>query len=131
MKEGKLSLLLLLCLTRLFCKKQGTDIKGAFMAVTAALGKLESAAESSKTVFLWHDDFGYIVTRAEAMGTGLQASVLLKIPFSMQPGTNFAKLVKANRLLMRQTPEQQRERTVEILNLDCLGITGVSAIHKK
>merc|ERR1719174_3487924 len=66
--------------TRIISMEMGADIKGVFERFVLAVNMVEEVVSQEGYGFMHNDHLGYILVCPSNLGTGLRASVMLKIP---------------------------------------------------
>jgi len=65
---------------RCISMQDGGNVKEVFARFARAINSVEESLKSSNTGYAYHDHLGYITTCPSNVGTGLRASVMLKLP---------------------------------------------------
>jgi len=65
---------------RIISMQKGADIKAVFQRFCIAAGKVEEVCKAEGYDFMHNDHLGYILTCPSNLGTGLRASVMIKVP---------------------------------------------------
>lgn len=72
--------------TRIISMQKGADIKEVFTRFVTAVNQVEKVVKAEGFEFMHNDHLGYVLTCPSNLGTGLRASVMIKIPlFSQKP----------------------------------------------
>ena len=66
--------------TRIISMEMGSDIRGVFERFVLAVNMVEEVVSQEGYGFMHNDHLGYILVCPSNLGTGLRASVMLKIP---------------------------------------------------
>lgn len=69
---------------RIISMQKGADIKAVFTRFCVAVGKVEEVVKAEGYDFMHNEHLGYILTCPSNLGTGLRASVMIKIPHLAQ-----------------------------------------------
>jgi creatine kinase len=65
---------------RIISMQKGADIKAVFTRFCKAVGQVENVVKAEGYDFMHNDHLGYILTCPSNLGTGLRASVMIKVP---------------------------------------------------
>merc|ERR1719174_2671083 len=86
--------------TRIISMEMGSDIRGVFERFVLAVNMVEEVVSQEGYGFMHNDHLGYILVCPSNLGTGLRASVMLKIPLvSARP--DFKQICAGMRLQAR------------------------------
>ena len=69
---------------RIISMQKGADIKQVFTRFATAVNKVEEVVKAEGYDFMHNDHLGYILTCPSNLGTGLRASIMVKVPLLSQ-----------------------------------------------
>ncbi|KAJ8250497.1 hypothetical protein COCON_G00224190 [Conger conger] len=104
------------------------NIKEAFNCIGAHLQKLEALYRKLRHSFVWKQQLGWVVSSPAEVGTGLRASVHLKLmhlPLHKWLGSILERL----RLLMEPTGTAGSSRVFKVSNAHTIGFTEVELVQ--
>eukprot|EP01043_Picozoa_sp_COSAG02_P010967 COSAG02_NODE_397_length_23124_cov_439.255635_9_plen_198_part_00 len=79
---------------------EGPDLQSAFVRFCGAIGQVEESFSKSSLEFMTHEHLGYLTTDPSNIGTGLRASLMMRLPHMIQR-PDFLKIVAQLRLEAR------------------------------
>jgi len=117
--------------TRIISMQMGDDIKQVFERFVLAVNTVQSVVEAENYGFMHNDHLGYILVCPSNLGTGLRASVMLKIPlFSARP--DFKDICTNMKLQVRGAAGVDSVSSAgiwDISNADRLGTSEVDLVN--
>merc|ERR1719428_844984 len=117
--------------TRIISMQMGADIKAVFERFVLAVNKCEEVVKKEGYDFMHNDHLGYILVCPSDLGTGLRASVMLKIPLvSARP--DFKQICAGMKLQARGgagVDSGSAGGIWDISNSDRLGVSEVELVN--
>eukprot|EP00747_Dinoflagellata_sp_TGD_P029629 gnl/TRDRNA2_/TRDRNA2_134031_c0_seq1.p1 gnl/TRDRNA2_/TRDRNA2_134031_c0~~gnl/TRDRNA2_/TRDRNA2_134031_c0_seq1.p1 ORF type:complete len:582 (-),score=90.82 gnl/TRDRNA2_/TRDRNA2_134031_c0_seq1:46-1791(-) len=116
---------------RLVAMQLGSDLRAAFERLMRLLGAVEAKMGTEGTGFARSDHLGFLSTDLSNLGTGLRASVLLRIP-RLSKHASFSSIVAERGLLASDTAAgagQSDDGLREIANKGRLGKSEVELVN--
>ena len=86
--------------TRIISMQQGADIKEVFTRFCTAVNKVQEVVKQQGYDFMHNEHLGYVLTCPSNLGTGLRASVMVKVPL-LSARSDFKKICEAMKLQPR------------------------------
>ncbi len=115
---------------RVIAMQKGGNMKEVFTRFCDGLNLVEKSFKSKGHSFMWNEHLGYILTCPSNLGTGLRASVHVKLPLLSKHGC-FEPLLDKIRLQKRGTDgvdTDSKDGVYDVSNSDRLGYSEVSPI---
>ncbi len=112
---------------RVISMQKGGNMKQVFKRFCDGLSLVEKSFKSKGHSFMWNDHLGYILTCPSNLGTGLRASVHVKLPL-LSTHECFEPLLEKIRLQKRGTggvDTDSTDGTYDVSNSDRLGFSEV------
>ena len=72
-----------ICVTQHFVA-EGPDLHSAFIRFCGAIGQVEECLAKSDLQFMVHEQLGFLTTDPSNIGTGLRASLMMRLPHMIQ-----------------------------------------------
>mmetsp|Transcript_35680 Transcript_35680/g.65440 ORF Transcript_35680/g.65440 Transcript_35680/m.65440 type:complete len:956 (+) Transcript_35680:44-2911(+) len=114
---------------RCFARQQDGEVKAMWSRMSRALSHVESSLNSSDRKFSWHSRLGYLTSCPSRLGTGIRATVALKIPHCAAK-LDLPMLCRAQGLQPSQEVSSAAHGSVwNISNMDILGISEVDLMN--
>ncbi|KAJ4938187.1 hypothetical protein JOQ06_002812 [Pogonophryne albipinna] len=117
--------------TRVISMEKGGNMKRVFERFCNGLKEVERLIQERGWEFMWNEKLGYILTCPSNLGTGLRASVHVKLPL-MSRDPRLSKILDNLRLQKRGTGGVNTAAvggTYDISNLDRLGLSEVQLVQ--
>ena len=118
--------------TRVISMQQGGNLREVFTRFCDGLNKFEAELKSRNHELMWSEHLGYVLTCPSNLGTGLRASVHIKLPKLCQQN-DFANILTSLRLQKRGASGVDTEAiggVFDISNIDRLGFSEVELTQK-
>jgi len=117
---------------RIISMQKGADIKEVFTRFCVAVGQVETVVKAEGYDFMHNEHLGYILTCPSNLGTGLRASIMVKLPLlSKQP--NFKSILENMKLQARGgagvDSTENSEGIFDISNSDRIGLSEVDLVN--
>jgi len=116
---------------RVISMQKGGDLKGVFDRFTKGLNQVENLIKKKGWEFQWNERLGYVATCPSNLGTGLRASVHVKLQ-KLSQDARFPEILKKLRLGMRGTGGESSHAVgsvYDISNKDRLGKSEVELVQ--
>mmetsp|Transcript_16749 Transcript_16749/g.38712 ORF Transcript_16749/g.38712 Transcript_16749/m.38712 type:complete len:956 (+) Transcript_16749:55-2922(+) len=114
---------------RCFARQQDGEVKAMWSRMSRALSHIEASLSSSDRKFAWHNRLGYLTSCPSRLGTGIRATVALKIPHCAAK-LDLPMLCRAQGLQPSQEVSSAAHGSVwNISNMDILGISEVDLMN--
>ena len=117
---------------RIISMQKGADIKQVFTRFATAVNKVEEVVKAEGYDFMHNDHLGYILTCPSNLGTGLRASIMVKVPLLSQR-EEFQSILENMKLQARGGSGvdslSNPEGIFDISNADRLGISEVDLVN--
>jgi creatine kinase len=114
---------------RFFSRQHNVDVKAMWSRVVDAVAKVEKGVEAEGRGWLRSDHLGFLASCPSRLGTGIRASVSLKIPL-LAASVDMTALCKSLQLQSSQEVGSVTYGSVwNITNMDCLGISEVDVLN--
>merc|ERR1712151_573454 len=111
---------------RIISMQKGADIKQVFVRFCTAVNKVEEVVKAEGYDFMHNDHLGYILTCPSNLGTGLRASIMVKVPL-LSKREDFKKILGDMKLQARGgagvDSAENPEGIFDISNADRIGIS--------
>uniref|UniRef100_A0AAQ6IDZ6 Creatine kinase S-type, mitochondrial n=1 Tax=Anabas testudineus TaxID=64144 RepID=A0AAQ6IDZ6_ANATE len=117
--------------TRIISMEKGGNMKRVFERFCRGLKQVEHLIQERGWEFMWNERLGYILTCPSNLGTGLRASVHVRLPI-LNRDPRFKKILDNLRLQKRGTGGVDTAATgdvFDISNLDRLGKSEVELVQ--
>jgi creatine kinase len=117
--------------TRIISMEMGADIKNVFTRFVLAVNTCEEVVKKEGYDFMHNDHLGYILVCPSNLGTGLRASVMVKIPF-LSARKDFKEICSGLRLQPRGgagVDSASSGGVFDISNSDRLGTSEVALVN--
>merc|ERR550537_189413 len=118
--------------TRIISMQMGADIKAVFERFVLAVNTCEQVIKKEGYEFMHNDHLGYILVCPSNLGTGLRASVMVKIPF-LSARKDFKDICSGLRLQPRGgagVDSVSSGGIFDISNSDRLGVSEVDLVNR-
>jgi creatine kinase len=109
--------------TRVISMEMGADMKATFGRFASCLSTMEESLKKEGYGFMHNDHLGYIMVCPSNLGTGMRASVLLKIP-KVSARADFQQICAGMKLQAKGTGV-----TWDISNSDRIGVSEVDLVN--
>lgn len=117
---------------RIISMQKGADIKEVFTRFCTAVNKVEEVVKAEGYDFMHNDHLGYILTCPSNLGTGLRASVMIKLPL-LSAREDFKKRLGDMKLQARGGAGvdslSNPEGIFDISNADRIGFSEVELVN--
>jgi len=108
--------------TRIISMEMGADLKSVFERFVVAVGKVEEVVKKQGFEFMHNDHLGYIVVSPADLGTGLRASVMMRLP-KLSTRADFKQICAGMKL--SAVGDGSGSGVFDISNVDRLGVSEV------
>ena len=118
--------------TRVISMQKGGNMREVFTRFCTGLKKIEDIIKKQGKEFMWNEHLGFILTCPSNLGTGLRASVHVKLP-NLSKDERFGDILKSLRLQKRGTGGVDTAGTdgiFDISNSDRLGFSEVELVQR-
>ena len=118
--------------TRVISMQKGGNMREVFTRFCESLKQIEDAIKRKGQEFMWNEHLGFILACPSNLGTGLRASVHVKLP-SLAKDARFKDILMKLRLQKRGTggfDTASDDSTFDVSNLDRLGLSEVELVQK-
>ena len=117
---------------RIISMQMGADIKQVFTRFCVAVNQVEKVVKAEGYDFMHNDHLGYILTCPSNLGTGLRASIMVKVP-KLSARSDFKALMGKMKLQARGgagvDSTENPEGIFDISNSDRIGISEVGLVN--
>ena len=117
---------------RIISMQKGADIKQVFQRFCVAVGKVEEVVKAEGYGFMHSDHLGYILTCPSNLGTGLRASVMIKVPL-LSKRDDFKSKLEEMKLQARGGAGvdslENPDGIFDISNADRIGLSEVQLVN--
>lgn len=114
---------------RVFSRQHNVDLKAMWVRIEKTVNSLEQGIAASGRKWMRSDRLGFISTCPSRLGTGLKASVSLKIPL-LSASVDLPALCRSMQLQSSQEVGSVTYGSVwNVTNIDCLGETEVDILN--
>ncbi|XP_072121171.1 creatine kinase M-type-like [Mobula birostris] len=116
---------------RISSMQQGGNLKQAFVQYCLGLKKLEEIYHQKKHTFIWKDNLGYVLTCPSELGTGMRASVHIRLKY-ISKHAKFDEILQRLRLEKKFTDAalaSSESEVCDISNADRIGFSEVQLLQ--
>merc|ERR1712196_232293 len=115
---------------RIIAMEQGADIKNVFARFVQLVDAVEEEVEANNSGFEHNEHLGYVLTCPSNLGTGLRASMMVKLPV-IGARSDFKDVCERYRLQPRGSGgvDSEFNGTFDISNTDRLGKSEVDLVN--
>ena len=114
--------------TQVISMQKGGNMQEVFTRFCDGLSKFGAAIKEGTHEFMWNEHLGFILTCPSNLGTGLRASVHVKLPH-LSKHKEFENILKSLQLQKNKTGSTNTD-TYDISNADLLGSSEVELVQK-
>ncbi|XP_060687425.1 creatine kinase M-type-like [Hemiscyllium ocellatum] len=108
--------------------QDGGNMNQVFTRYCLGLKKLEEIYQQKKHPFIWKDNLGYVLTCPSDLGTGMRASVLVRLKY-ISKHQKFDEILKRLRLEKKPTGAVNASEVWDISNADRIGFSEVQLMQ--